>query len=921
MFKKQNAVKKHDNEIRNEKTNINQPVAIYADFKPQTAINKNNPNKNKSNKNPQEQNKQDRNLNKNAKLKPNTISPQKKHHQRSNSNTNINKNPKEVNENKDNNENNSNANIENKNKIKNADFVEIVEKKLRDSSISKSQFNKKKEKKNDFLKSSINLNAEPELEPYVDNNPKTTINSNNKNKMNAYMNVNANNEEINIINNLMNPLTNFKNENNNINIMLNKPNNSNRNNINIRKSHNPNIQKFNEEASKNKNKEPYIIKEKEPDKNSNSNNNSTNNSNNNNNNDKNNNDKNNNNDNTNNSNIRKSSSKKSTAQNMQKNFEENSKIKRSINKKHTFQSQVVLYKDDKQTTPFTLERKKTLKNSSNNSSSLKSSIKDSLRRSSTFGRKSFNNNSINNVIIPLLNRTKENNCFLNVIIQILFHLGEFRKELIEVNDDLSNNSKTIKELYNLLKSYADEQVKNKDNKNPIEPILSVNDLRNYLNNIYKCYRPGETGDPMETMGYIFDLIHRIYNKKKKIDYKTVENCKCPSHIYFYLQAVDIITCPHCNVRKVQMFNKDCYMFNIFIKEISSKLHGKSFNSYKLKLFTKLKEYNETYENENKIKIPGCNCNTIMMSSYEKKLKLNGPSSPYLIINITWAEQFPSMLEILTAFALMPISENIENLFTFGEDIKAKINDIYYIKSVILYGIYHYVCIIYITDQKRWAIIDDKTIKYMKNYYELIDFLLRNHLMPVGLIYSKDRNDEIGEAEIKSNSLSKEEYLKLYQFCKDVDLRRGLKVSDLITSKGSFNENNQNYLNNNIFFRSIIDFGNDNNSNNRNNYTPSGPKKNEYFNPKTHIKQNNLMNIDNNDSNKNVSMFNKDNNTEIDGELLKGRKIMGDFSDKNMKGGILILSNSLNDNNEKSGQTKEESDLNDFGKNYVGDNEN
>ena len=500
-------------------------------------------------------------------------------------------------------------------------------------------------------------------------------------------------------------------------------------------------------------------------------------------------------------------------------------------------------------------------------------------------------------------------------------MSEFKKELIEVNEDLANNSKTIKELYNLLKSYGEEQLKNKDNKNQIEPVLSVNDLRNYLNNIYKCYKPGETGDPMETMGYIFDLIHRIYNKKRKINLKTIENCKCPSHQYFFLKLVDIISCPHCNVRKIQMFNKDCFMFNIFIKELTNKLHGKSYNSYKLKLFNKLKEFNETYDNENKIKIPGCNCNKIRMSSYEKKLKLNGPSSPYLIINLTWAEQFPSMLEILTVFGLIPSSDNIENLFTFAEDIKTKINDIYYIKTIILYGIYHYVCVIYQKDQRKWAVIDDKTIKFIKNYYDLIDFLLRNHLMPVGLIYSKDRNDEISENELKSNSLSKDEYVKLYQFCKDVDLRRGLKVSDLIISKGSFNENNQNYLNNNIFYKSIIDFCTDNKNN-----TPIGDKKNDIFNPKTYTKPKNLINIDNNGSDKNIGIFLENNKSERKNNdtLLKGRKVYGDFSDNNMKGGILILSSSLNSNNgnnEKTGQNKEDGDFLDFGKNYEGDNDN
>jgi hypothetical protein len=164
-----------------------------------------------------------------------------------------------------------------------------------------------------------------------------------------------------------------------------------------------------------------------------------------------------------------------------------------------------------------------------------------------------------------------------------------------------------------------------------------------------------------------------------------------------------------------------------------------------------------------------------------------------------------MQEILKSYCLIPISDNIEKLFTFGEDLKTKINDIFYIKAIILYGIYHYVCVLYMKDQKKWAVIDDKTIKYISKYYDLIDFLLRNHLMPVGLVYSKERKDEISESEIKANSLSKEEYRKLYDFCKEVDVRRGLKISEIVVSKNSFNENNENYLNNNYFYKSVISF--------------------------------------------------------------------------------------------------------------------
>ena len=833
-----------------------------------TNTNHNDSNKNINTNKDSKTNTNHKDSNKNININKDSNSNSNNNTNHKNSNKNININNIDSNKNNSNNKDNINANniinIKNNNKdnkdniVKNNEndvYQKKLEQKLRQNSESKNQFNQKKVKKNDFLKGSINLNYDP-VDP-VD--PVFSPNSKEKDdiKRNFF-----DKKEYNKINNF-----NYIN--------------SNRENIS-------NIPKLlNEKSSKNRNNEPYIIKEKESEKGT----------------------------------FKKNLSK-NAFQNINKNIEEKD-YKRTSVKKLTYQSQIEI-KDEKMISAFSIEKKQTLKNSVKDPLSLKNSLKDSLKRSNTFGRKSINN-SINNTIIPLLNRTKENNCFLNVIIQSLFNLGEFRKNLLENNPEIGKKSSIGRELYNLFNSYINEQQKYKDNKNQIEPVLSVNEFRKTLNNKFNLYRPGESGDPMEAIGYILDEIHRKYCGINGIK-KDIEDCKCPSHQHFFLKLVEILSCPNCNNKKVQRFDKDCFMFNIFIKDITNKLHGKNFNSYKLKLFSKLKEHNETYDNENKTKIPGCNCSPKVISLYEKKIKLNGPSSIYLIINITWAEEFPNMMEILKCYALIPMREPIENLFTFGEDIKTKINDVFYLKSIILYGIYHYVCIIYVKDQKRWAIIDDKTIKYIYKYNDLIDFLLRNHLMPVGIFYSKDRNDVISEAEIKSNMLSKEDYTKLYQFCKEVDVRRGLKVSDIVLSKNSFNENNENYLNNNYFYNSIISFTNTNNTIKKSitNKNLNNGQKTE----KNNLNPNNLNNKDNNSSNKNLYVYNKDNNIEqteeeknkLNFDILKGRKVLGDFSNNNLKGGIVILSSSLNDNpnNEKSGQTKEESDFYEFGKNYVDD---
>ena len=568
------------------------------------------------------------------------------------------------------------------------------------------------------------------------------------------------------------------------------------------------------------------------------------------------------------------------------------KLKRPLLKKHTFQSQITPAQEIKK---FNLEKRNSLKLSCKEIGAFRNSLRDGfLTKSNNSGK-----NSINNIIIPMLNKKKENNCFLNVIIQNLSHLENFKNDLsLSENTETFNKSKSINEFADIMKLYESEQIKNKDNKDTkIEPVLSVNNLRNELNQIYHRYKKGESGDPMETMNSIFDLIHEAYCTKKKIDKKEIKMCKCVAHKHFCLKLADIQLCPNCNSKKVQLYDKDCFMYNIYIKDLMNKLHGKSYNSFKLKLFQKLKEFNETYEENKKNKIPGCTCDERLMEFYQKKIKIMGPISTYLIINITWAEEFPSMNEILKTYAMLPVSEKINSLFSFDETIKNLINYTFSIKGIILYGIYHYVCALYIKDENRWAVIDDKTIKYIDKYFNLIDSFLRNHLMPVGLIYSKDENDALNESIINEMSLNKDEYTKLYLFCKDVDKRRGLKTSEIFQSKINFDESKGDYINNNLFF-SIFDGQNDSKD--------------------TQILINNIKILDKKDENK--KDLDKNENKKIDKKENKQKdniKLSGIFSFNrksgvDMKGGII----DFGDNNEKeSGNTKEDSDLLDIGNNY------
>ena len=73
--------------------------------------------------------------------------------------------------------------------------------------------------------------------------------------------------------------------------------------------------------------------------------------------------------------------------------------------------------------------------------------------------------NLNNILIPMSNKAKENNCFLNVLIQTLFNLESFRENILKyfMGNSSSIQDEVVSEFNNLIKSYKLEQIKNEEN--------------------------------------------------------------------------------------------------------------------------------------------------------------------------------------------------------------------------------------------------------------------------------------------------------------------------------------------------------------------------------------------------------------------------------------------------------------------------
>ena len=227
------------------------------------------------------------------------------------------------------------------------------------------------------------------------------------------------------------------------------------------------------------------------------------------------------------------------------------------------------------------------------------------------------NLNLNNIIIPMLNMKKDNNCFLNVLIQVLFHLESFRKKILHYfKNNYSNiEDEVVLEFCNLINLYNLEQIKNEKNENKIEPILSVNLLRKKLNQKFGNYFKGESGDPMESLERIFNSIHEeftsennLFKTKKK---KNLGNCDCPIHQLFYLDLVEKQFCKNCSSCTKRHYDKNCYIFSIMVSEITQRIKesNQPFEKIHSKFFSKIKEQNENYEISIQ-RITGCKCEEI-----------------------------------------------------------------------------------------------------------------------------------------------------------------------------------------------------------------------------------------------------------------------------------------------------------------------
>ena len=312
--------------------------------------------------------------------------------------------------------------------------------------------------------------------------------------------------------------------------------------------------------------------------------------------------------------------------------------------------------------------------------------------------------TINN--IGLKNGFQENNCYINVFIQSLYHFNFLRYNLIKINPNESPD--LLKEIISLLDEYS------KNKRITLNPIKFKEVLDKYFKE-KKEFQMNEEGDPVELLNTILRVIHNSINKDN-----TICEPKCFIHSLFYIDIEEKDFCSNCNFLNEVKYDSDYFIHGLNINSIIEN-SKKDFNDFKEKLIQ-----NSNFENNICSK---CNNNTL-------KINYNcNYSGFYLLFNLIWQGKKIDFNVLFQVYCMINSSFELNVLFSCTK------NKTYKFLGMILFYINHYVSLFFEKKNNTFILYNDSEITYFSNWEEVIKHIIFYGFFPVAIFYENNEENK------------------------------------------------------------------------------------------------------------------------------------------------------------------------------------
>ncbi|XAR50103.1 Ubiquitinyl hydrolase 1 [Bertholletia excelsa] len=328
----------------------------------------------------------------------------------------------------------------------------------------------------------------------------------------------------------------------------------------------------------------------------------------------------------------------------------------------------------------------------------------------------------------LKNEVGEYNCFLNVIIQSLWHLRRFREEFMRrsMSEHVHVGDPCVTcALYDI---FAALSIASTDLR---KEAVAPTSLRIALSNLYpdsNFFQEAQMNDASEVLGVIFDCLHRSFTSTSGVsDTESVEsgctglwdcaNAACIAHSLFGMDIFERMNCYSCGLESRHL-KYTSFFHNInasALRTMKVMCADRSFDE-----LLNLVEMNHQLACDPEA--GGCG-----KLNYIHHI-LSSPPCVFTAV-VGWQNTCESAEDITATLASLATEMDIAVLYR-GLDPKNR----YCLVSVVCYYGQHYHCFAYSPEHECWVMYDDRTVKVIGGWDDVLTMCERGHLQPQVLFF-------------------------------------------------------------------------------------------------------------------------------------------------------------------------------------------